>query len=86
MVTKTCPNCGGTHHDEDEIYCGNDCEITALREISTELLNALENADKLITLLMPGIKHIVLQDYGFLNQVCMDNRAVIAKAKGDSHA
>ena len=28
---KTCPECGSAHEDLDEVYCGNDCEITALR-------------------------------------------------------
>lgn len=41
MSKKTCPNCGGIHHDEDEIYCGNDCEIEALRETTQHL--AVEN-------------------------------------------
>jgi hypothetical protein len=45
-----------------------------------DLLEALKNADKLITQLMPGLKHIALQDYAFLNNTLMANTAAIAKA------
>jgi hypothetical protein len=48
-----------------------------------ELLKALQNADKLICQLMPGLKHIALQDYGFLNETLMANTAAIAKATGE---
>lgn len=58
---------------------GNINLITA----ATTLLKALEDADELITQLMPGVKHIVLQDYGFLNQTMLNNKAAIAKAKGE---
>ena len=47
-----------------------------------DLLEALKNADKLISQLMPGIKHIALQDYAFLNNTLMANTAAIAKATG----
>jgi hypothetical protein len=46
-----------------------------------ELLQALENADKLLTLLLPGVKHLVV-DIGFLNATLNANRDAIAKAKG----
>jgi hypothetical protein len=54
------------------------------RELRDELLGALENADKLITQLMPGVKHIALQDYGFLNDTLLANTAAIRKAKGET--
>lgn len=47
-----------------------------------ELLEALVNANKLLTQLMPGVKHIALQDYGFLNSTLMQVTAAIAKAEG----
>ena len=47
-----------------------------------ELLECLRNADKLITQLMPGVRHIALQDYGFLNDTLMANAAAIAKVEG----
>lgn len=48
-----------------------------------DLLEALKNADRLITMLMPGIAYIVLQDYGFLNATLLANTAAIAKAEGE---
>lgn len=48
-----------------------------------DLLEALENANELITQLLPGVRYIALQDYGFLNQVCLNNVAAIKKAKGE---
>lgn len=54
----------------------------ALIAAAPELLAALQNADKLITQLLPGVKHIALQDYGFLNDTMLANRAAIAKATG----
>jgi hypothetical protein len=47
-----------------------------------DLLEALKNADKLISQLMPGIKHIALQDYAFLNNTLMANTDAISKATG----
>jgi len=61
----------------------NTDSIGHLAAAAPELLRALENADKLITFLLPGIKYIVLQDYGFLNNTLLDNRTAIAKAKGE---
>jgi hypothetical protein len=49
-----------------------------------DMLEALKNADKLITQLMPGIKHIAIQDYGFLNNSLLAITAAIAKATGES--
>lgn len=57
----------------------------ALIAAAPDLLEALRNADKLITQLMPGVRHIVLQDYGFLNDTLMANTAAIAKATGVKH-
>jgi hypothetical protein len=49
-----------------------------------DLLQALRNADKLITQLLPGVKHIVLQDYAFLNDTLLANERAISKAlKGE---
>ena len=55
-----------------------------LMAAAPQLLQALENADKLITQLMPGIKAIVLQDYGFLNETLLQITATIQKAKGEN--
>lgn len=45
-----------------------------------EMLSALINANKLLTLLLPGIKHLALQDYGFINDTLMQVTAAINKA------
>ena len=45
-----------------------------------EMLSALVNANKLLTLLLPGIKHLALQDYGFLNDTLMQVATAINKA------
>ena len=66
----------GLHLDVSE----DDARLIAA---APDLLEALRNADKLITQLMPGIRHIVLQDYGFLNDTLIANTAAIAKATGD---
>jgi hypothetical protein len=58
-------------------------ELRRLHEVNQELLSALKDADALITQLMPGIKHIALQDYGFLNDTLINNRAAIAKAENN---
>lgn len=47
-----------------------------------ELLEALVNANKLLTQMMPGVAHIALQDYGFLNSTLLQVTAAIAKAEG----
>jgi len=83
------------HADGDEwhplIACTDDDERlvdwqanAVLIAAAPDLLEALKNADKLITQLMPGLKHIALQDYAFLNNTLMANTAAIAKATGDS--
>jgi hypothetical protein len=51
--------------------------------VAPELLAALENADKLITQLLPGVRHVALQNYAFLNDTLLTNSSVIAKAKGE---
>ena len=59
-------------------------ELRRLHEVNKQLLSALKDADALITqLIMPNIKDIVLQDYGFLNNTLLNNRAAIAKAQGE---
>lgn len=50
-------------------------------EVSADLLDALVDADKLLTQLMPGVAHIALQDYAFLNDTLMKVTATITKAK-----
>ena len=59
-------------------------ELRRLYEENQELLQALKDSDALITQLMPGVKHIALQDYGFLNTTLINNRKSIAKATGES--
>ena len=48
-----------------------------------EMLSALVNASEVLTLLwhlMPGIKHLAPQDYGFINDTLMQVTAAINKA------
>lgn len=59
-----------------------DAENLRLIAAAPELLDALKNANELLTQLMPGVKHIVLQDFGFVNQTLLDVSAAIAKAEG----
>jgi hypothetical protein len=59
-------------------------ELRRLHEVNRELLQALKDADALISQLMPGVKHIALQDYGFLNTTLINNTKAIAKATGES--
>ncbi len=59
-------------------------ELRRLYEENQELLQALKDSDALITQLMPGVKHIALQDYGFLNATLINNTKAIAKATGES--
>lgn len=63
------------------VGCVNACKGIKDPSVVPELLAALINADKLITQLMPGIKHIVLQDYGFLNETLLANTRAIARAR-----
>ena len=64
------------------IDCMN--HFNALMEERNELLQALKDSDALITQLMPGVKHIALQDYGFLNTTLINNTKAINKATGES--
>lgn len=59
-------------------------ELRRLHEVNQELLQALKDSDALITQLMPGVKHIALQDYGFLNTTLINNTKAIAKTTGES--
>ena len=52
-------------------------ELRRLSALNQQLLKAVKDSDKLIDQLMPGIKHIVLQDYAFLNDTLMANTAAI---------
>jgi hypothetical protein len=54
-----------------------------LMAAAPQLLAALKNANELITLLIPGVKCIVLQDYGFLNNTCLEVEATIKLAEGE---
>lgn len=47
-----------------------------------ELLEALQDAMKLIDVMMPGVRCIPLQDYAALNNTPIKARAAIAKATG----
>ena len=61
-----------------------DCPEANARLIAAapELLEALRDALNLIDDLMPGVRHIPLQDYAALNNTPIKARAVIAKATG----
>jgi hypothetical protein len=52
-------------------------ELRRLSALNQQLLKAVKDSDKLIEQLMPGIKHIALQDYAFLNDTLMANTAAI---------
>lgn len=54
-------------------------EVKNQREV---LLAALEDCLILIEALMPGVRHIALQDYAALNNTPMKARAAIASVKG----
>ena len=54
-----------------------------LMAAAPDLLVALKNANKLLTQLLPGVKFIVLQDYGFLNDTLIHADATIRKAEGE---
>lgn len=70
------------HQSYNEQFAEADANAI-LMAAAPQLLQALENADKLITQLMPGIKSIVLQDFGFLNDTLMQITATIHRAKGE---
>lgn len=59
-------------------------ELRRLHEVNQELLGALKDSDALICQLLPAVKHIVLQDYGFLNTTLINNTKAIDKATGES--
>jgi hypothetical protein len=52
-------------------------ELRRLHGVNQQLLKAVKDSDKLIVQLMPGIKHIALQDYGFLNDTLIANTEAI---------
>lgn len=51
------------------------------KQVMEQALEALENSDKLIDQLMPGVKHLVLQDFAFLNTTLIRNKEAIASLK-----
>lgn len=55
----------------------------ALFKAAPELLAALEGALLVVDALMPGVKHIPIQDYALLNDVPLAARKIIAAAKGE---
>ncbi len=52
-------------------------EAARVLELHSQLLIALKDSDKLISQLMPGVAHIALQDYAFLNNTLMANTSAI---------
>lgn len=52
------------------------------RELKAELLDSLISALALIEALMPGVRHIPIQDFAALNSTPLKARAAIAKATG----
>lgn len=54
-------------------------ELTPFILALPELVEAVQNANTLISQMMPGVAHIALQDYAFLNETCMQLTAVINK-------
>lgn len=65
-----CPGCMQAERDE------------AIRQ-RDQLLSALEDSLRLIEMLMPGVRHLAIQDYAFLNDAPIRARAAIAKVKGN---
>lgn len=65
--------------------CNMNEELTELRKQRDMLFKALVDADSVITQLMPGVKHIALQDYGFLNDTLMNTTAAINYVKEHGH-
>lgn len=53
-----------------------------LQNAAPDLLSAAKAALKLIDAMMPGVRHIALQDYAALNETPLALRAAIAKAEG----
>lgn len=51
------------------------------KQVMEQALEALENSDKLIDQLLPGVKHLALQDYAFLNTTLIRNKEAIASLK-----
>ena len=47
-----------------------------------ELLLALQNANKLLTILMPGVAGLVIQDFAFVNNTLLQTTAAIHRAGG----
>jgi hypothetical protein len=87
LCERSADACGIDRDDNWNIYAEDfKADARAVLEgcAVPELLEALKNADKLISQLMPGIKHIALQDYAFLNNTLMANTAAIAKATGEA--
>ena len=59
----------------------SDDELRRMQALNQQLLKALKDSDKLIEQLMPGVKHIALQDYAFLNDTLLANTAAIKAAE-----
>ena len=59
-------------------------ELRRIYEVNAELLKALKDSDAFICQHLPAVKHIVLQDYVFLNTTLINNTKAINKATGES--
>jgi hypothetical protein len=64
----------------DKLNKAIDVDKKAIRAERAELIEALEDCIKLIEALMPGVKHIALQDYRLLNETPMKVNKILAKS------
>lgn len=74
LIEYVLPCSGSEHWDTLDAAAA---ELRSLHEVNQQLLKALKDSDKLIEQLMPGIKHICLQDYAFLNDTLLSNTKAI---------
>ncbi len=75
------PICGIDVYFDGQIGIEQQANVNLIAA-APELLEALKDAMSLIEALMPGVRHIPLQDYAALNNTPLKARAAIAKAGG----
>ena len=56
-------------------------ELRTALDAPDKTLEALKNADKLLSILMPGIGKLVIQDFAFVNNTLLQVTAVIKAAE-----
>ncbi len=79
----------GVHTYTHQVMCGDDCIASLLTEADAHLIAAapdlLEGLRSLLAAyesILPGVRHIAVQDYQLLNDAPCAARAAIAKAEG----